>query len=261
MATTVSITTIQGSDNVGLSRLTINANFSALQSTLNSVCELLDPKALTLTGINSLQVSNSASSLSSVVLSVGNAASILGNTTLGTVGASTSVSIVGTGGVSISQSSLTLGSGNLTLSNSSSLLSASGAVSFSGEYRAPGVATAFSSIVSLTSSTPRSVPVAGIQYLIVTNGGTGSDAPAGYPMTLQSGSAAGQVVEIYHLKGPSGPVNITASNFAGLTGSIVLSSTGDKLKCIYDGGSWYLWDFTNGQITGATGSVSVARTM
>lgn len=249
----VSITTIQGSDNVGLSRLTINSNFAALKAASDAVTALLDPTTFSLSGVKSVQIDNAAASLSSSILSVSKGASILGDLTLGTVGASTSVSIRGTGGISVSEGSLTISAGSLALSSSSSLLSAGGAFNVSGERRAPGVSTAFVNTTSLTASTT-AVSVSSLKYIIVTNGGTGSNAVVGLTASLNAGSV-GQEIEVYHVAGPSGPVRIDTSNFYGLTGSITMNSTGDKIKCIYEGSSWYLWDFT----MGTTASISITR--
>lgn len=250
----VSITTIQGSDNVGLSRLTINANFAALKAASDSVTALLDPTTSTISGIKSVQIDNAASALSSAILSVSKGASILGNLTLGTIGASTSVSIRGTGGVSITEGSLSVSLGNITLSSSSSVLSVGGAISMVGEKRIPGIATAFTNTVSLTASST-AVPVTGLKYVVITNGSTASTAVAGLTASLNAGSA-GQEIEVYHTKGASGPVLISTSNFAGLTGGISLSETGDKIRCVYEGSSWYLWDY----VTSVPGTASIGFT-
>jgi hypothetical protein len=245
----VSITTIQGSDNVGLSRLTINANFAALKAASDAVTALLDPTTASLSGVKSVQIDNAASALSSSIFSVSKGASILGNMTLGTIGASTSVSIRGTGGVSISEGSLSIGAGNLSMVSTSLLTG--GNVSVVGEKRAPGLATAFTNTIGLTGNA--SVAVATKKYIILSNA---SPSATGLTATLQSGSADGQVVEIYHVLGASGgPVSINTSNFVGLTGGIQMTVTGDKLECIYDSGNWYLWDFT----MGATSSIVITR--
>jgi len=253
----VSIQTLLGSENVGLSRLTINANFAALKAASDAVTALLDPTTFTLSGVKSIQVDNSALPLSSAILSVSKGASILGNVVLGTVGASTSVSIRGTGGVNISEGSLIIGVGDLTLS-ATSLLTA-GNVSIVGEKRSPGLSTAITNTVGLTNDaavTP--ISVTGLKYLIISNGGTGASAISGLRASLNAGSN-GQELEIYHILGASaGPVKISTTGFAGLTGTdITMTVTGDKIKCIYDSGSWYLWDFTTGSTAG--GSIDFAR--
>ena len=51
----VSIQTLLGSENVGLSRLTINANFAALKAASDAVTALLDPTTFTLSGVKSIQ--------------------------------------------------------------------------------------------------------------------------------------------------------------------------------------------------------------
>jgi hypothetical protein len=245
----VSITTIQGSDNVGLSRLTINANFAALKAASDAVTALLDPTTASLSGVKSVQIDNAASALSSSIFSVSKGASILGNMTLGTIGASTSVSIRGTGGVSISEGSLSIGLGNLSMVSTSLLTG--GNVSVVGEKRAPGLATAFTNTVGLTGNV--SVAVATKKYIVLSN-----TTPAGLTATLQSGSADGQVVEIYHTLGATGGVvSINTNNFVGLTGGIQMTETGDKLECIYDSGNWYLWDYT--ESTPGAGSISFTR--
>lgn len=249
----LSITTIQGSDNVGLSRLTINTNFAAVKAVSDAVTALLDPDAQSLTGIKLLQVDNAASALSSAIFSVSKSATILGNLSTGSVGASTSVSIKGTGGVSVDSGNLTVGLGNVTLSGTSSLLNANGAVSFNGEIRVPGVATAFINTVGLTSSTTTSIPVAGLKYIVVS---TVAPNATGLTATLTNGTQ-GQEIEIYHAIGASGaPVFIDATNFVGLTGRITMQATGDKIKCIYDTTGWYLWD----QVSGTNGSTSIVIT-
>jgi hypothetical protein len=250
----VSIQTMLGSENVGLSRLTINTNFAALKAASDAVTALLDPTTLSLSGIKSVQIDNSALSLSSAILSVSKGASILGDLVLGTTTASTSVAIRGNGGVNISEGSLTIGVGNLSLSSTSLLTS--GNVSIVGEKRAPGLVAAFAATIGLTNdAATTSIPVSTLKYIIISNGGTGASALAGLQASLVSGSS-GQELELFHTLGASaGPVKIATSNFAGLTGSIILTATGDKIKCIYEGTSWYLWDFT----MGSTASISITR--
>ena len=253
----VSITTIQGTDNVALSRLTINSNFSALKAASDAVTALLDPSTYTLSGVKSIQVENSASPLSATILSVGKGAAIMGNLTLGTVAQPTTVSIIGTGGVSIASSSITIGTGNLSLSSETSLLSLGGNMSIAGQYRSTGLSMSKSNMISLTaSSTP--VSVAGAynnKYVFVTNGSTASTAPLGVSCSLVEGTA-GQVIEIYHVLGPSGPVKIDTTNFTGLTGPIQLNCEGDVIKCVYEGGYWNLWEAIPAEFaTGPTYSV------
>jgi hypothetical protein len=257
MATTVPITVIQGSDNVGLSRLTINSNFASLQNVVNGIAALLDPNALTLSGVSSISVGASASNLATPVLSVANAATILGNTIFGTVGASTSTTINGSGGVSISQSSVTLGVGSLSLSSSSAVLSSAGPVSFSNEYRQPGIAAAIASPTSLVSGANSLNPV-GKYYIAVRN--TISSVTTAN-ITLQAGSANGQKIEIYNLTGASGSnVTISTANFVGLTGGIRMTASGDKVVCTYDSGAWYLTDYASGDVIGQSNTISATRT-
>lgn len=250
----VPITTIQGSDNVGLSRLTINTNFAALKAASDAVTALLDPDTLTLSGVKSVTIDDSASPLTSAILSVSKGAAILGKVTLGTVGASTSVLINGNGGVTLSEANLTLSLGNVDISSATSLLDVGGHFNLDGELRVPGVAAAYSGMVGLTSASPYSLPVSSKKYVVISNGATNSAAPYGLTASLQSGSA-GQKLEIYHVKGASGPVRIATTNWYGLTGSIVMTETGDKITGVYEGSTWYLWDFTQG----ATSSLSITR--
>jgi hypothetical protein len=169
---------------------------------------------------------------------------------MGTTGASTSILINGTGGVTVDQSSVTLTNGNLTLSGSSSLGSFAGHVSIGKEFRLPGVATAFSGVFGLTSST--TVTTGDRKYVILRNDGTSS----GLTASLSAGNS-GQVVEIYHIKGASGyPVYVNASNFYGLTGSIALTETGDTIKCVYDSPYWYLWNYAASSFATAGGSTA-----
>jgi len=250
----VSIQLLSGSDNVGLSRPIINANFSALKAAADASAALLNPSTSVLSGIKSVQVDNTALSLSSTILSISKSATVLGNMTLGTISASTNLTINGTGGVSISEGSLQLTTGNVTLAGISSLLTINGGINIVGEKRAPGLATAFLNTIGLTSTTTVNIVPSGLKYVIITNGATSSDAVFGLTASLSAGTV-GQEVEIYHVAGPSGPTRIDASNFYGLSGSIVMTKTGDKIKCIYEGSSWYLWDFT----PGATASITFNR--
>ena len=70
--------------------------------------------------------------------------------------------------------------------------------------------------------------------------------------------------EIFHVKGPVGPVVISTSNFWGIAASgasagIKMTETGDKIKCIYENGSWFLWEAT---AAGASGpSIIYSRNM
>lgn len=248
MAQTVSITTMQGSDNVGLSRLTINANFAALKAATDGLMSLLDPIALTLSGIKSLSVDDASASLSSSILNVSKGGTILGNVALGTTGQSTSVTMNGTGGFYIVQSNLYLGSGSMYLASASLLQT--GNISIVGEKRVPGFAASLtgSNYTSLTGPL-YSIPVQGAKFLIVSNGATSGSGLTGLTASLATGSA-GQEVEIFHVAGPSaGPVWIDTTNFSnasgiGLTGGVKMTASGDKLRCIYDGAYWYMLDYT-----------------
>jgi hypothetical protein len=204
----VPITTIQGSDNVGLSRLTINTNFAALKAASDEVTALLDPSTLTLSGIKSVTIDDTSLPLTSAILAVSKGASILGVVTLGTIGASTSVLINGNGGVALSEANLTIALGNFDLQSATSLADLGGHLNLDGELRLPGVSTAFASSIGLTSATPYAIPVSSKKYLVVTNGATNSAAPFGLTASLQTGSA-GQVVELYHVAGASGPVRLS----------------------------------------------------
>lgn len=261
----VSITTIQGTDNVALSRLTINANFSALKAASDAVTALLDPSTYILSGVKSVQIDNSAVALSSTILSVSKSASILGNLTLGSLAQATTVTINGTGGVSLLNSSLTLGSGSLTMSSTSSLLTQNGNFLLGGQYRSTGLNTAYSNIVSLTTEGTTAVTVTGTynnKYLFMTNGSTASYASTGLTASLSAGTN-GQVVEIFHVKG-EGPVNISTTNFWGMESGvpIVMTETGDKVTCVYENGSWFLWN-VDPLYTGTTGigSITYSRSL
>ena len=241
----VTITQIQPSDAIASSRLTINSNFSALKAGIDSVQLLLNPTTATLSGVKSIAVNDAAVSLTQNIFTVGKGSSLLGNVIMGTTGASTSVTINGTGGLIISQGTIT--SANIT---NVGILSTS-SLSVSGENRQPGVATAFSSssIVGLTVS--KSVSVAGLKYLVVRNDGTASGLTASIPT-----GSTGQVVEFFHILGPSAfPVSISTTNFVGLTGGIMMTRTGDTLKCVYDGSKWYMWNYSPSSFaTGGTSS-------
>ena len=244
----ISITTIQPQDSIAASRLTLNSNFSSLKTGIDAVQTLLNPADYTLSGVKSITVTNSALPLSSSVLQVGKGASIYGDVIMGTTGASTSVVINGNNGVSITQSTLTLGLGNLVMSSTSTAI-LNGNLSVGKEVRLPGANTAFSTVVGLTQTTP--ISVTDKKYLVITNGSTASTV--GLTATLLTGSA-GQVLEIFHIKGPSGPVQIDATNFYGLTGSVTLTQTGDTLKVVFDGTNWYMWNYSASSFATAGGA-------
>ena len=257
----VPITTILGSDNVALSRLTINANFAALKAASDALTALLNPTSFSISGIKSIQVDDSASALSSSIFSVSKGATILGNVTLGTVGSPTSVLLNGSGGFTLSEASINLTLGSLSLNSVSSLMTLQGGISLAGSFRSPGISNAQSNQIGLTSSTTFTIsPVAYNKYIFVTNGSTASIAPYGLTAALGTG-ATGQVVEIFHVKGPSGSVHIDTTNFTGLSGPINLSETGDKIKCIHEGGSWYLWDVQPVAIYGATAGATASSSI
>jgi hypothetical protein len=249
----VSITTIQPQDSIAGSRLTINSNFGALKAAVDSVTNLLDPSTYILSGVKSATIDNSAVSFTNTIFSVGKGSSLLGNVIMGTIGLGTSVLINGTGGVTLSEASLTLTIGNITLSDASSLLSAGGHLSLSNELRLPGVSTAFSNLTVLSSTTTTNIPVANLKYLVIKN----DDQAQGLTASLSIGTP-GQVLEIYHILGASAyPVYLDVTNFYGLTGQIELTQTGDTLKCVYDGASWYLWNYSASSFAttvGPTGS-------
>lgn len=246
----VTITTIQAQDSVASSRLTINSNFGALKAGIDSVQLLLDPSTSILTGVKSATINDSAVPSSTTIFQVGKGSSLLGNVIMGTTGASTSVLVNGNGGFTIDASSMTLTNGNLTLSGSSSLLSIAGHLSLSKELRLPGIAAAYSAIVGLTSSSATTLTVTDKKYVIIRNDGTS----AGLTASLSSGNL-GQVLEIAHILGASGyPVYISASNFTGLTGSITLNQTGDSIRCVYDGTTWYMLNYSAASFATAGGA-------
>lgn len=250
----VPITIMAGSDNVGLSRLTINTNFAALKAASDAVTALLNPTTLVLSGIKAVTIADSGLGLSASILNVANGASILGNVILGST--ASSVRFRGAGGISIEElgNNLTIAQADLDMQSATSLADFGGHLNLDGELRLPGVSTAFASQVGLTSTDTTSVPVSALKYMVITNGATSAAATYGLTASLQAGSA-GQVLELYHAQGASGPVRISTTNFYGLTGAVVLTQTGDRLKCIYNGSSWYLWDFTQG----ATSSIAITR--
>ena len=234
----ITVTTIQPQDSIAASRLTLNSNFSALKSGIDAVQLLLNPSTSVLSGVKSAIINDNAVPSSTSIFQVGKGSSLLGDVTMGTTGASTSVLVNGNGGFSIVQSSLTLGAGNLTLSGVSSIGSFAGHLSIAKELRLPGVSTAFSAVAGLTANA--TITTADLKYLVIRN----DSISGGLTATLSAGNA-GQVLEIFHIRGASGfPINFNATNFSGLTGSITMTQTGDTLKCIYDGASWYLWNYS-----------------
>ena len=235
----VTITQIQPSDAIASSRLTLNSNFSALQAGINAVQLLLDPTAAVLQGVKSATINDNSQSFNTSIFIVGKGSSLLGNVIMGTTGASTSVLVNGNGGVSFTNSSLTLGTGNLSLSSSSSVASFAGNVVVSNELDLPGVATAFSGVVSLTGPTTIAT-VAGLKYLVLSNNSTVSGVTASFPA-----GSSGQALNVFQLLGASGyPLLINTTNFYGLTGSIQMTNTGDTFTAVYDGGKWYLWNYS-----------------
>jgi hypothetical protein len=249
----VTITTIQPQDSIASSRLTLNSNFSALKAGIDAVQVLLDPTTSVLSGVKSATINDSAVSSSTTIFQVGKGSALLGNVIMGTVGATSSVLVNGNGGFTLDQASMTLTNGNLTMSGSTSLASLAGHFSLANELRLPGVATAFSSVIGLSSSTATNVSVTNKKYMIIRNDGIVS----GLTASLSSGTS-GQVLEIFHILGPSAfPVYIDTTNFYGLTGGISMSKTGDTVKCVYDGSSWYMWNYSAasfGATAGATAS-------
>jgi len=254
----ISITQLLGTDNVALSRLTINANFNALKAGYDAMATLLNPDLSSL-NVKSIQVDNTASSLSATIFSVSKGASILGNLTVGTTGQATTVTVNGTGGVNISNASLILTNGNLALSNAASLFSTAGNLSVSGGLRLPGLTTSQSNAVTLAASgttidvtTPEHN-----KYVFLSNGSTA----AATPLSCAIGTgAAGQVLEIFHVLGPSGPSSITTTNFSGITGDIIFHANGDKIKCIFEGGSWHLVEAIPAQYVSSIPSIEFTRT-
>lgn len=250
----VTITTIQPQDALASSRLTINSNFAALKAGVDSLQVLLDPTTFILSGVRSGTINDNTVPFSTSIFQVGKGSSLLGNVIMGTTGASTSVLINGNGGVTVDQSSITLTTGNLTLSSASSVATFGGDISVGKEFRAPGLTTAFGSPAGLTSSA--SITVTDLKYLVITNVST----TGGHTASLSAG-AAGQVLEIFHLLGASAfPVYIDTINFIGLSGPITLTATSDTLKCVYDGGAWYLMNYSPSSFAtgGTTSSITFA---
>lgn len=251
----VTITTIQPQDSIASSRLTLNSNFSALKAGIDAVQLLINPSNSVLSGVKSANINDSAQSLLTTIFTVGKGSALLGNVIMGTVGASTSVLMNGNGGLTINQPNVTISTGNLTLSSTSSVATF-GHVSVATEMRMPGSATAFASIIGLTSSTTTTINVTDRKYIVLRN----DSSSAGLTASLSTGNL-GQVVEIFHILGASAfPVNIDALNFSGLTGGIQMKKTGDTLKCVYDGAAWYLWNYSAASFAGATGATSSSIT-
>lgn len=252
----VTITTISGSDSISASRLIQNQNFSVLKNAIEAIQLYMDSTNATISGIKSLTISNSSVSYSSNILNVGKGSALLGNVTMGTSGAATSVTVNGTGGFVINQSSLKILLGSLYCNGSiyvgMTASSGDGNLGVYKECRMPGLSTAYSGISGMTASTTYSVST--LKYLVLRNDSTTSSQTA----TLSNGST-GQVLEIVHALGASAyPVLISTSNFYGLTGSISLTKTGDSLKCIYDGTSWYMMNYS--PVSFATGGTTSSIT-
>lgn len=249
----VTVTVIQPQDSIASSRLTLNSNFSAIKAGVDSLQVLLDPATFILSGVKSATINDNAVALSTVIFQVGKASSLLGNVTMGTTGATTSVLVNGIGGFTIDKSSLYLTTGSLYLVDGASLASFGGSLSVVKENRLPGSSNAFASIIGLTNSVSTAITVTDLKYIVLRN----DDIASGLTASLNTGNA-GQVIEIYHILGPSAfPVYIDAINFTGLTGAITLTATGDTVKCVYDGSSWYLWNYSPSSLAtagGATGS-------
>lgn len=248
----VTITTIQPQDALATSRLTINSNFSALQAGVNAVQNLLNPVSLTLSGIRSATIDDNDVPFSTSILEVGKGSRFLGNVTMGTVGQPTNVLVNGTGGFTIDQSTLNLTNGSLILSNPNSLADFTGDVKVRNEFRLPGSAVAFASVLGVTG--PTSVPVSDLKYLVVRN-----DSISGNQVIQLDNGSNGQVLEIFHLKGASGfGIEIDILNFSGLTGpNITMTETSDTIRCVFDGISWYLWNYSSASFAtsaGPTGS-------
>lgn len=252
----VTITTIQPQDSIASSRLTLNSNFAALKAGVDSLQVLLNPSTSVLTGVKSATINDSAVSSSTTIFQVGKGSALLGDVIMGTTGASTSILVNGNGGVTIDQSSVTLTGGNLTLSGASSLGSFAGHLSIAKEFRLPGVATSFAAVFGLTATAGTTITMTDRKYVILRNDGTST----GLTASLSAGNA-GQVVEIYHIKGASGfPVYVNASNFYGLTGSITMTQTGDTIKCVYDSPYWYLWNYAASSFATAGGATASSIT-
>lgn len=244
----VTITTIQPQDSIASSRLTLNSNFSALKAGVDAVHLLLNPTTAILSGVKSVVINDNAVSSSTSILQVGKGSSLLGNVIMGTTGASTSVLVNGNGGFTIVQSSVTMGIGNLTLQSATSLANFGGHVSTAMENRQPGLATAFSGIISLTGAT--GINVAGLKYVVLKN----DSILSGMTASLSAGSA-GQVLEIFHTLGASAyPILIDTTNFYGLTGPIAMTYSNDTLKAVYDGVSWYLLGYNAASFATSVGA-------
>ena len=242
----ITVTTIQPQDSISGSRLVLNSNFNTVANEINTLENFINPSTAVISGVKSLTVDNSTVSITSPIFTVTKGSSLLGSVVIGTSGAATSVTVNGTGGMNIIQSPLTISGGDFNLSSPSNSANISGNLSVSGELRLPGSAQAFSSIIGLTAS--KTLTIAGLQYIVLTNASSG-----GLTASLPAGSSAGQVLEIYHKLGTAGNgVTLNTSNFNGLTGGIQLTQTGDTLKCVYDGSTWYMWNYNPSSLATAS---------
>lgn len=248
----VTITTIQPSDSVGSSRITLNSNFNALKAGIDSVHLLLNPRDAVLSGVKSATITDSALSLSDTIFTVSKGSRLLGNVIMGTTGSATSVIINGTGGLSMPQSAIT--AANVTTAGTVT----TGSISVSKENRQPGLAAAFAGIIGLTGD--KTLTVTDLKYIAIRNDDT--VITTGVTASLPAGTS-GQVMEIFHILGPSAfPVILDATNFIGLTGAITMTATADTIKCVSDGTSWYLLNYSPSSFAtgGTTSSITFTTT-
>lgn len=131
----VTITEILETDEIAASRITLNNNFSALKTAVDTITdEYLDPTTGDLT-VNSVTVQKlSTDPLTTIGLQVENSADVDGN--LGVGQTLTTNSLVVTNGITVS-------GGNISLTNSANRISTTGGLSVSGSIVQTGFSNAF----------------------------------------------------------------------------------------------------------------------
>jgi len=234
----LNIQEINGSDGLPQSRRTTNSNFSVLKNAVEALNGIVNTDNGSITGVSSASISNSALSILQSVLSIGNSASIAGSLSIGTENNATGITVLGTGGVTLTNGNLTLGAGSITLSNTTSSLVLGGSLVVNGIDCKPGISSAFSNNVD--ASITATVDVTGRKYLVVTNPTTGSVNTALTGTTLTNG----QVLDIvlYNIDVTHGSVKIGGVKTFGQTNTtnVELKKSGDSIRVVYEGSSWYL---------------------
>lgn len=131
----VTITEILETDEIAASRITLNNNFSALKSAVDTITdEYLDTTTGELS-VNSVTVQKlSTDPYTTIGLSVENSANVTGN--LGVGQTLTTNSLVVTNGITVS-------GGNINLTNSANKITSSGAIAVAGSFIQNGFSNAF----------------------------------------------------------------------------------------------------------------------